>query len=117
VKLLLDQNLSDRLVEKWSGLFPDSAHVRALGLSAGDDTLIWETAKSGGFAVMSKDDDFRQRSLLFGQPPKVVWLKIGNCSTEEIDKLVLAHADRIREFGADPHSSLLVLTPHASATR
>lgn len=117
MKLLLDQNLSHRLVESWLAIFPESAHAGAIGLDRADDTAIWQHARSGGFVIVSKDDDFRQRSLVFGHPPKVIWLKVGNCSTGRVDELIRAHVERIHMFGGDPHSSLLVLTPTGSATR
>jgi predicted nuclease of predicted toxin-antitoxin system len=74
VKLLFDQNLAPRLVARLADIFPASEHVRDVGLAAGDDLAVWEYAKAGGFAIVSKDADFRQLSFLYGSPPKVVWL-------------------------------------------
>jgi hypothetical protein len=48
VKLLFDENLSHRLVSKLADLFPDSTHVRDVGLKSMDDPLVWDFAKSSG---------------------------------------------------------------------
>jgi predicted nuclease of predicted toxin-antitoxin system len=74
VKLLFDQNLAPRLVAQVTDVFPGSEHVRNVGLAAADDVAVWEYAKAAGFAIVSKDADFRQLSFLYGSPPKVVWL-------------------------------------------
>jgi predicted nuclease of predicted toxin-antitoxin system len=110
LKLLFDQNLAPRLVAQLAELFPGSKHVRDAGLAAADDVAVWEYAKAGGFAIVSKDADFRQLSFLYGSPPKVVWLRVGNRSTAEIETLVRAYAANLEAFNADPVASMLVLT-------
>jgi predicted nuclease of predicted toxin-antitoxin system len=71
VKLLLDENLSDRMVDRILDLYPESEHVKTLGLINTDDGLIWEYAKANNFVIVSKDADFHQRSLLYGHPPEI----------------------------------------------
>ncbi|MHC5727113.1 MAG: DUF5615 family PIN-like protein, partial [Nostoc sp.] len=78
MKLLLDENLSDRIVSQIVDLYPDSVHVKTLGLINTDDVIIWEYAKAHDFVIASKDSDFHQRSLLYGHPPKFIYLRIGN---------------------------------------
>ncbi|MBZ5546083.1 MAG: DUF5615 family PIN-like protein, partial [Acidobacteriia bacterium] len=80
MKLLFDQNLSPRLVQALASVYPDSVHVRDCGLQHADDESVWEFAGRNGFTIVSKDSDFRQRSFLFGFPPKVIWVRLGNCS-------------------------------------
>lgn len=70
MKLLFDQNLSPRLPQLLADIYPASVHIREIGLRDAEDVLIWEYAKAHGFAVVSKDSDFQQRSLLTGAPPK-----------------------------------------------
>ncbi len=111
MKLLFDQNLSPRLVALLIDLFPGSAHVRDVGLASADDLVVWEHAKQGGFAIVSKDADFRQLSFLHGFPPKVVWLRVGNRATADIHTLVHAHGADFVAFDADPMAALLILTP------
>ena len=79
MKLLFDQNLSSALVARLEDLFPGSTHVKAEGMDEAPDIEVWLFAKQQGFTIVSKDSDFQQRSLLFGAPPKVVWLRVGNC--------------------------------------
>ena len=83
MKLPFDQNLSPRLRHLLADLYPDSAHIRDLGMRDSTDTEIWEYAKENGFAVVSKDSDFQARSLLYGNPPRFIWLRVGNCSVKD----------------------------------
>jgi predicted nuclease of predicted toxin-antitoxin system len=88
VKLLFDENLSYRLVRALQNTYPDSAHVRDLGLEGAADRLIWTVAAQGGYLLTSKDTDFYQRSLVYGAPPKVIWLRVGNGSTAAVAALL-----------------------------
>lgn len=110
MKLLFDQNLSSALVGRLSDLFPESIHVKNAGMAKADDDAIWAHAAENEFTIISKDSDFQQRSLLFGAPPKVVWLRVGNCSTDRIVKLVTERSVEIHTFESDPLQSLLVLS-------
>jgi len=74
VKLLFDQNLSHKLVSRLADIFPDSSHVREVGLKAAEDLVIWEYARNN-LMIVSKDSDFHQRSFLYGFPPKVIWVR------------------------------------------
>lgn len=109
MKLLFDQNLARSLVERLSDLFPGSAHVRDIGLAQSTDAVIWEHARTAGFAIVSKDSDFQQRSILLGTPPKVVWLRVGNCPTSKIEKLLRDRSVELHTFAADSTQSLLIL--------
>jgi predicted nuclease of predicted toxin-antitoxin system len=110
MKLLFDQNLSSALVGRLLGLYPESTHVKSLGMMKADDTVIWGYAAQNGFTIISKDADFQQRSLLLGAPPKVVWLRVGNCPTSTIETLLRDHSVELYTFEADPKQSLLVLS-------
>ena len=72
---------SDRMVSQIQDLYPGSSHVKAHQLIHTDDVRIWSFASDHGYAIASKDSDFRQRSFLFGHPPKLVFLRVGNCPT------------------------------------
>jgi predicted nuclease of predicted toxin-antitoxin system len=113
LKLLFDQNLSYRLAQSFSVEFPGSAHVRDLGLASAPDIEVWEYAKRLGFTIVSKDTDFSQRGFLFGPPPKVIWIRLGNCSTKEIQDVLLSYSAEIRQFGVDPDSSFFPIDPIA----
>jgi predicted nuclease of predicted toxin-antitoxin system len=109
MKLLFDQNLSPRLPARLAELFPDSVHVRTVGLARADDSEVWEFARSEDFVIVSKDGDFRQRSFLYGHPPKVLWLRAGNCSTRQVEALIVDNAAVIRDFEGDTEIACLVL--------
>ncbi|MGV0028745.1 DUF5615 family PIN-like protein [Phormidesmis priestleyi] len=110
MKLLLDENLSDRMIHRIVDLYPDSEHVKTLGLINTDDVVIWEYAKTNGFVIVSKDSDFHQRSLLYGHPPKFIYLRIGNCPTSKIIQVLRDNLDTITQFESSETESLLVLT-------
>ena len=110
MKLLFDENLSPKLPRLLATLFPGSVHVRECGLLGQTDEDVWEYARTNGFIIVSKDSDFQQRSLLHGHPPKIVWLRIGNCTSRQLVQLVTTHEQDIHSLGADPFESILVLS-------
>lgn len=110
MKLLFDQNLPTRLSELVQSEFPGSKHVRNVGLVSASDEELWAFARQKDFVLVTKDADFQQRALLHGHPPKVVWLRIGNCPTSLTIELVRSQASAIREFVEDESASLLVLS-------
>jgi predicted nuclease of predicted toxin-antitoxin system len=109
VKLLLDENLSDRIVARIVDLFPQSAHVKAVGLKQADDSTVSAWAKQHGFTIVSKDTDFYQRSIVFGHPPKFVWLRVGNCPTSFIVNLLRSRHEVIRHFIETEPEGVLIL--------
>jgi predicted nuclease of predicted toxin-antitoxin system len=116
VKLLLDENLSYRLVAQLASAFPGSAHVDSVSLHAQADSAIWNFARDNGFAIVSKDDDFRQLSFFHGAPPKVIWLSVGNATTDTILRILNDKRPEIEAFASDPVESLLVLKLPEPAT-
>ena len=81
-----------------------------VGLKAADDESVWAFARQHGFVIVSKDSDFYQRSLLFGFPPKVVWIRRGNCSTEAIEQILREHHSDLESFHRDKRHAYLILT-------
>ncbi len=110
MKLLLDENLSDRIVAQITDLFPDSTHVKLNALTHSDDTEVWNFAKENGYTIVSKDADFHQRSLVHGYPPKFVFLRIGNCSTSAVVRLLRSNSSLIESFESDSATSVLILS-------
>ena len=90
-------------------LYPDSTHIKSHGLMQTSDTLIWSFARQHGYTIVSKDGDLHQRSLVFGHPPKLVFLRVGNCATSRITQLLRTHYVELSAFDADANSSILVL--------
>ena len=110
MRLLFDQNLSPFLCQVVGDRFPGSIHVREIGLSQAADSNVWDYAVRHDFTIVTKDAHFRQMSFLRGYPPKVVWVRIGNCSTKAIKALLLARAQELEEFLSDPQKSFLGLS-------
>lgn len=109
MKLLFDQNLSPRLPRLLADIYPESVHVRKVGLRDADDSALWEYAKRNGYALVSKDSDFQQLSLLYGGPPKYIWLRVGNCPVKTIEELLRRHSVAIHTFGMDASKAHLML--------
>ena len=109
MKLLLDQNLSPHLVSKILDLFPQSTHVRDLNLQSVSDAEVWSYAANNNYVILSKDADFHQMSFLYGPPPKVVWIRRGNCSTSEILKILRGHVEDLVAFDENSETAFLAL--------
>ena len=107
MKLLFDQNLSFKLCKAVADLFPESNHVRLVGLSEVGDQLLWDYAKANGFTIVSQDADFAEMAALLRSPPKVIWLRVGNQSTAVISTLIRRHAELIAAFGNDDDAACL----------
>ena len=108
MKLLFDENLSHKLLPLITDSFPDSQHVRELGLKGRTDEDIWEYAKTKGFVLVSKDKDFYQRALLYSSPPKFIWLCLGNCTRDDLLNLIRKHEQDIITFETSAESVLIL---------
>ncbi len=109
MKLLFDENLSSHLVDLLADCYPESRHVRGVGLERADDRTVWDHAAAHGLTIVSKDSDFHQRSLLFGPPPKVVWINIGNCPTSTIEQVLRRHVPDLERLEHEPTAAFLIL--------
>ncbi len=58
---------------------------------------------------MTKDEDFHRLSVFRGFPPKVVWLRVGNCATSEVARLPRARRAEIEAFVRDEQAGFLSL--------
>jgi predicted nuclease of predicted toxin-antitoxin system len=110
MKLLFDQNLSPKLVNRLADLFPASSHVQSAGLDRASDDQVWEHARLNGFAIVTKDEDFNNLSVVRGSPPKVIWLQLGNCTTTQVEAVFRARFAVIEAFENDPSVGTLVLS-------
>jgi predicted nuclease of predicted toxin-antitoxin system len=91
VRLLFDHNLSPSLVSRLYDIYPDSNHVYLLGLDKVPDTEIWLYAQQQKYAIVTKDADYSELGLMRGFPPKVIWIRRGNCKTADIEALLRNH--------------------------
>jgi len=110
MKLLFDQNLSPKLVQRLADLFSGSSHVQTEGLDAASDDEVWEHAKLNGFAIVTKDEDYSDMSTVRGTPPKVIWLLLGNCKTAQVEAVFRARFAHIQAFENDPTIGTLALS-------
>lgn len=110
MKLLFDQNLSRKLVGTLEAEYPDSTHVAVVGLDTADDRAVWQYAAQHELVLVSKDNDFAQLAFLFGAPPKVVWVRVGNSTSATVADVLRDARPTIATFVADPDEALLVLS-------
>ncbi len=108
MKLLFDENLSHKLSLLVAASFPNSRHIRELGLKGQTDEQIWDYAKANGFTIISKDKDFYQRALLYGTPPKFIWLRLGNCTRDDLLSPIRRREQAILVFESSPESVLIL---------
>lgn len=92
----MDQNISLRVVEKISSVFPEARQVRELGLENSSDQHIWQFAKKNDFTIVSFDADFYDLASLKGHPPKIIWLRTGNTRSQDIAQLLLNKVESIK---------------------
>ena len=98
MKLLFDQNISFRIVSKLNSVFPNSKQVREIGFEDIRDKLIWDFAKESDFTLVTFDSDFSDIASLKGNPPKIIWLRGGNMTTNGIVELLKNHQEIIKQF-------------------
>ncbi|TAH46771.1 MAG: hypothetical protein EYC71_02920 [Gammaproteobacteria bacterium] len=110
MKLLLDENLSYRILAEIQAAFPGSAHVGHLGLQSVDDHALWRHARDHGFVLVTQDSDFHELATLYGAPPKVIWLKCGNRPRWYIAILLLKHREELVAFVDDTETVVAELS-------
>ncbi|NVZ07740.1 DUF5615 family PIN-like protein [Allochromatium humboldtianum] len=91
MKLLLDQNISRRIVPSLQAQYPGSSQVALLGLDRASDSAIWDYASVHGYTIVTKDADFEEMTLVRGSPPKVIWLRLGNVSNQMVLETLINH--------------------------
>jgi len=109
MKLLFDENLAERLAHDLADLYPGSTHILALGLGGAGDRVIWARAGVEHFVLVTKDEDFHRLSVLLGPPPKVIWIRLGNCATADVARLLRFRADEVRAFAEQAEAAFLEL--------
>jgi predicted nuclease of predicted toxin-antitoxin system len=106
--LLFDNDLSPRLVAHLADAFGDASHVSLVGLERASDDEVSEYARLSGCVVVTEDADFGDLGASRGAPPKVIWPRVGNCTTQTFSELLPRHRDAIVSSAADPSDSVLV---------
>lgn len=98
MKLLLDENISHKLVESIGLAFPGTKHIQHFDLAGKEDKIIFEFARDNNFCIVTFDEDFNNLSLLKGYPPKIIWLHTGNSSTKALAQLLISKQSAITKF-------------------
>ncbi|MEM1167622.1 MAG: DUF5615 family PIN-like protein [Cyanobacteria bacterium P01_H01_bin.35] len=109
MKLLLDHNLSPRLVSRLANIYPHSSHLYFLGLDQASDRDVWQYARDNQYIIVTKDADFYDLVILLGFPPKLIWIRVGNCTTSQIEILLRSRYDDIVALSQDASNSVLVI--------
>ena len=107
--LLFDQNLSPRLIERLADIYPDSMHVFSLGLGDAMDVDIWLYARDHNYMIVTKDADFCEFGIIKGFPPKIIWIRRGNCSTQDIEIILRENFSAISDLSEDQETGILTL--------
>ncbi|MEP7284106.1 MAG: DUF5615 family PIN-like protein [Rubrivivax sp.] len=111
MKLLLDENLSRRLVPALQARFPGSSQVALLGLERSTDHALCDYAAQHGFVICSKDDDFQRLVAARGYRPRLVHVALGNESNERVLAGLLAAADGIAAAFTDDKVGVVTVGP------
>lgn len=111
MKLLLDENLPPALATALGSVYPGSAHVHQCGLGSAGDAVIWAFAREQRFVIATKDADYEELSMMEGAPPKVIWLRTGNCTTEALTDLFRLREREIAQFLMSDTDAILEIRP------
>ena len=109
MKLLFDQHLSPRLVSRLSEVYPNASHVSLVGLDCAPDEAVWRYAQENDYIIVTKDADFGDLGIMRGFPPKVIWLRLGNCTTGQIEATLRTWYSAIEGLSANPNVGILTL--------
>ena len=90
-----------KLINRLADLFPGSSHVQVLGLDCASDLVDREYARDRDFVIVTKDADYNNLGVVMGFPPKVIWLLIGNCTTDNVEHLLRASHANLEQFDQD----------------
>ena len=115
-RLLLDENLSQRLLHPLAELFPGSAHIGDLAEAGAADRQLWALAHTGGYILTTRDEDFVGMSVLQATPPKVLWLNVGKSRNAVIAALLQSHAADIERFADHEECTFLAIGFYTAAT-
>lgn len=106
-KLLFDNNISHRVIPRIADIFPDATHVMTEELDEASDTEVWEFAKQYRYTIVTKDSDFNDMAVFKGTPPKIIWIKIGNCKVSDIEIILKVNEKVIKLFLDEPESAIM----------
>lgn len=101
--LLFDQNISYKILKFIPKIFLASSTVKKEGLLNASDLEIWVFAKQNAFTIVTQDSDFNDLNLLYGFPPKIIWIRTGNLKTQYLASILEEYSVEIKKFISDHH--------------
>jgi predicted nuclease of predicted toxin-antitoxin system len=81
--------------------YSESTSIKKENLLNALDREIWEYAKKNQYTIVTQDSDFNNLNILFGFPPKIIWIRTGNLSTSSIVGILVSYKGEIKEFTED----------------
>ena len=113
MRLLLDQNISFRVIKLLDDNFIEVVQVREVGLENANDKLIWDYSRKNNFTIVTFDSDFKEYSALWGHPPKVILIRTDNQTTNSIAEILNSSIKTISEFTMSKDLSCLEIIRYA----
>ncbi len=114
MKILLDQNISYKIIKKLNHLYEEITQIGRLGMAQTDDAMVWQYARTHGYMLVTYDIYFQERNAVSGHPIKIIWLRTDNTSTPHIIQLLTDHHEAIEQFYQSPeHSCLEIVSTSA----
>ncbi len=107
--LLFDQNISPRVIDRLADVYPNSVHVFMFGMGDALDIEIWQYAHDHDYMIVTKDVDFSEFGVVKGFPPKIIWIRRGNCSTHDIETILRENYSAISTLSEDLETGILTL--------
>jgi len=106
-KLLFDNNISHRVLPRIADIFSDTTHVMLENLDESSDEKVWYFARTNNYTIVTKDSDFNDLAIYKGTPPKIIWIKLGNCKVIDIENILRKNVDAIKIFLDESNSAIL----------
>jgi predicted nuclease of predicted toxin-antitoxin system len=107
MKLLIDENISFRILKFIDSHFPGSAHVSSINIGKITDLEIWSYAKQHDFVIVTYDEDFYEWQQLKESPPHIIWLRFGNAPTRFIAEKLIRNKNNILQMISDKMNGIL----------
>ena len=96
--LLLDENISHRIVISLAAHFSGIRHIKDITTTGVDDNTVWKAALDNKLTIVTFDADYENMLPLLGFPPKVIWFRFGNNTNKVITDTLLFHEAVIKDF-------------------
>jgi predicted nuclease of predicted toxin-antitoxin system len=97
MKFIVDAQLPPALARFLTDKGEDVIHVLDVAMMESSDSEIWERAVKDNLVIITKDEDFQIRASVSTIFPKIVWVRIGNCSRKELLNYFEHHWKQIKQ--------------------